>query len=128
MGDLDGKYTVDMEDGRQLEVSTDQRDWAAMEVMDFPRGAGVTATRYMAYSALRRTGKYNGAWDRFNGVDCRQVDALAEPPAAAELAAEEGEEEQGADPTPASSPGPSTTSAASTSRSPARRAKPSRKS
>lgn len=65
--------TVEMSDGRTLEVTGDQRDWAQMEVLDLPASAVVTRTRAIAWSALKRAALYNGRWDRFQEHDCVRV-------------------------------------------------------
>lgn len=114
---LNTTYSVLMSDGRELTVSSDQRDWAAMEAQEFPEAAIATRARYFAFNSMKRAGLYNGRWDRFNDVDCVEVQAIDDEPAA-----EDTEDGQGLD------PGPQGTPDVSTSRSPAKRAARSRRS
>jgi hypothetical protein len=76
---FDMKLTVVMADGRELEVSADQRDWAAMEILELPAAAPIARTRALAWSALKRAGHYNGRWDRFAEHDCVMVTEVEVP-------------------------------------------------
>jgi hypothetical protein len=101
-------YTVEMDDGQIFEVHTDGRDWAAMEAKQFPPGALVTATRFLAYNAAKREGLVRMSWEQFNLTKCVLVDTIDQGDGD-----EDGEDEKGLD------PGRPTTNepAASTSRS-----------
>lgn len=71
-------YTVEMADGRQLTVGIDQRDWAAMEALEFPVKATTLQTRHMCWTALRRDGVRDiPDWPRFNEHDCISVQLAA---------------------------------------------------
>jgi len=113
------KIHCTMSDGREFDVVADQRDWAAAEAKELTTGT-LTHLRFLAYSAARRDGRYNGAWDRWNDVDLEEADSSLDEPAAAGDGGDQGDDEP--DPTPAATPGPTVTSAASESRSPGRRA------
>lgn len=56
-----------------LQVETDGRDWAAMELREFPPSAKVTMARFMAWSALRRGEHTKRTWEQFNQRDCVTV-------------------------------------------------------
>jgi hypothetical protein len=129
---FDMKLTVVMADGRELEVSADQRDWAAMEILELPAAAPIARTRALAWSALKRAGHYNGRWDRFAEHDCVRVtevevpDPDADPAEVAGVAAGAGGETGDAvDVDPKA--GRPARGAASTSSSPTRRAARSKK-
>lgn len=116
---LDATYQVHMADGREFPVAVDQRDWAAMEAEQFPAGAVVTQTRYLAFRGARRAGQYSGTWAQWNTTDCKGVDAMPDVDDADES---DSEGEQGAN------PGRPAPSAGSTSRSSGQRGSRSRKS
>jgi hypothetical protein len=112
--DLSGtasQFVVTMADGQTHDVRTDQRDWAAMEAREFPRGAIVTAVRYIAYNAMRREGLTRRSWEQFNTTDCVGLEDVT--PATDDT---DSEDEQGLD------PGPSTPNGAAGYNSPSRRA------
>lgn len=87
-------------------VNVDQRDYASYEGSDLydPEGGHhATKLRYLAFSALRRSGQYSGGWKAFNEKDCIDADfSDAEVERATqrvmEAAAKEREGEQGEDP------------------------------
>lgn len=110
-------YAVEMAGGRTLHASVDQREWAQMEAQEFADTAIVTRSRFLAWAGLRRQAAYNGTWQRFNEVDCVNVEDVS-----AGGDDEDQGDEKGLD------PGPPDTPAASTSPSPAPRAAPSKKS
>lgn len=85
-------YRVEMADGRELTVATDQRDWAAMEALEFPTKATTLQARHMCWTALRRGGVSNIAdWPRFNEHDCISVQLAG---ADVDVDESDGEDEQ----------------------------------
>lgn len=71
---IDTEYDVYMDDGTELLVRPDQRDYAAWEVQEFAVvGRWQLQARFIAWSALRRRGDYKQPFDRFNNVDCVEV-------------------------------------------------------
>lgn len=69
---------VEMEDGRSVKLSCDQRDFAAVEGADITRVQRHTWVRYMAFSAMCRTKQYSGSWEQFNAVDCVEASDVVE--------------------------------------------------
>lgn len=68
--------TVEMDDGRTLNVVLDQRDYAAVEAQDIdPQQQRNTWMRFLAFNALARSKQYGGSWAEFNTADC--VEALS---------------------------------------------------
>lgn len=61
-----------MEDGRELAVVADQRDFAKWEVQPYD-DVSVTRLRFLAWSAAYRQQVYKGAWTEFNELDCVEV-------------------------------------------------------
>jgi hypothetical protein len=130
MAGMDQKWHVTFE-AREFDVSTDQRDWAAMEAQDFPGTSKILPARYMCWNAACRVGLYNGSWNSWNDRDCLSVQSLMgddetddddpEPDDSGTAGAETGDEQR-------LDPGPTTPPAASTSPSAAKRASRSRKS
>jgi hypothetical protein len=117
MSGTSSTFVVTMADGQIHEIHTDQRDWAAMEAKEFPRGAIVTAVRFIAYNAMRREGLTRRSWEQFNTSDCVDIDDVTPP-----VAATDGEDEQGLDPGPTApnDAGDSTSRSSRASRSKAR--------
>ena len=77
--DKRSKWRVEMDDGTEFTVESDQRDWAAMEALDLPPRAVATLFRALAWSAAHRTGVYKHDWKRFNTTDAVRVhDALGD--------------------------------------------------
>lgn len=74
-----------------IKVTSDQRDLARWEAhKDWqPNGRHIIA-RFVAWSALTRTGQYTDTWEQF-GTDCIEVESLVSTEQAAE-------DEQGLDP------------------------------
>lgn len=74
MAKLDLDFDVYMDDGTELRVHPDQRDFAAWEVQTFWGDERVQLRmRFTAWSALRRRGDYKQPFERFNNVDCIEV-------------------------------------------------------
>jgi hypothetical protein len=63
---------VKMADGTELEVSSDQRDQAAAELLDLPPGATISFVRGIVWSAMRRQGLTKLSWQEF-GRECIEV-------------------------------------------------------
>jgi hypothetical protein len=80
--------TVELDDGRTLNCTVDQRDWARLEAADIPDRARQTRVRFLAWSALKRGKQYTGPWDEFNDTDC--VEASDIPPAEEPTGDDEG--------------------------------------
>jgi len=92
------KLDVVMDDGRELEVTVDQRDYAAWEAApenDDSRDWSHTRTRFIAWNALKRAGEVKSGFKHFNTVECVQVMLPQESDTEAESEEEAGE----ADPT-----------------------------
>jgi hypothetical protein len=75
---------AEMDDGRTLSATVDQRDYARVEAQDLPSTSRMTYIRFLAWSALTRTKQYTGPWAQFNETDCVEVSDLAEEPAGAD--------------------------------------------
>lgn len=78
-----------------LEVTTDGRDWAAMEARQFPPNALLTIVRFLAWNALKREGKTRRSWEQFNLIDCTNIEDITPEDSDAD-----GEDEQRLDPGP----------------------------
>lgn len=77
-----------------VNVTSDQRDLARWEASPHrDETAPHTRSRFVAWSALTRSGEYTGGWKQFNERDCIEVNSLYVPDADAEQ-----EDEQGLDP------------------------------
>lgn len=86
--------SVELDDGRTLTATVDQRDFARAEAQDFTADQKYTWIRFLGYAALHRTGQYTHSWDRFNATDAVEV---AEVRVAAEDdAADPGRPDRGA--------------------------------
>jgi hypothetical protein len=76
---------VELDDGRELRIAVDQRDFAKAEAQEIGQGSRHTWVRFLAWSALSRNKLYGGSWEQFNEVDCVEAtDALEEPAGADE--------------------------------------------
>lgn len=65
-----------MEDGNNLSVVADMRDFAKWEIQPeagLPNPATFTRSRFLAWSAARRAKLYAGSWMEFNEQDCVEV-------------------------------------------------------
>jgi hypothetical protein len=69
---------AEMDDGRTLTVTVDQRDLARAEAQGVDNTTRHTYIRFVVWSALSRTGQYAGPWEIFNETDC--VEATDEEP------------------------------------------------
>ena len=71
------ELVASMDDGREIAVVADQRDFAKWEIQpEAAAGAAyVTRVRFLAWSAAHRKGDYKGSFVEFNQVDCVQVEA-----------------------------------------------------
>lgn len=70
------KLEIVMDDGRELEATVDQRDYAAWEAApenDQERDQNHTMTRFIAWSALKRAGEVKSNFKHFNAIECVQV-------------------------------------------------------
>ena len=84
------KLNAEMASGTTpLLAVVDQRDYAGWEAAGLD--GAITRLRWLAWSALKRSGHVTVPWSQFNKVDCVEV-TDAEP--------EESEEAQGLDPGP----------------------------
>lgn len=81
---------VTMDSGQVHKVVADGRDWAKMEVQDFPEAAMLTRSRFLAWSVMTRQQLTSVPWQRFNEVECADVETPNDP--------DESEEAQGLDP------------------------------
>lgn len=88
--------TVEMDDGRTLKVTCDQRDFAAVEAADISREQRHTWVRYIAFSVLVRTKQYGGSWEQFNTVDCVEASDVVEESTDAEDGLDPGRKDPGA--------------------------------
>jgi hypothetical protein len=84
---------VVLDNGEELKVAADARDWSAMEMREFPAGAVETRQRFLAWAYLKRTGAYPKTWERFNTVDCVDASGVGDADVS-----DESEDEQGLDP------------------------------
>jgi hypothetical protein len=78
-------WVIRLVDGSELNVRTDQRDYAGLEAAEI-KGA-ISAFRWMAWNAARRAKLYTGPWEQFNDVDCVEVEDVTPDD-------EDGEDEQ----------------------------------
>lgn len=69
------KYLCVMEDGTEHTAVADGRDFAAVELQEYPELAHRSRGRYMAWHALHRTGAFKGEWETFNAA-CVDIDVL----------------------------------------------------
>lgn len=115
MSKVGSRYRVYLEDGTEFEVDTDERDWAAMEARDFPRGALLTAVRFNVWNAAKRAGLTRRSWEQFNTIDCVRVEDVSDDAAGAE---DDQEGQQSLDPgqTTTNGPGVSTSPSSAASR------------
>lgn len=67
------EYGVTMADGREHKIVADSRDWAKMEVQEFPDSANMTKARFLAWSSMTRHGLTKATFQRFNEEDCVDV-------------------------------------------------------
>lgn len=111
--DVRRQYRIYLDNGDDLAVHTDGRDWAAMEAKQFGPGAILTSVRFMAYNAAKREHGYKRSWEQFNGIDCVHIDDIT-PDTDGDEDDQDQEGEKGLDPGPTTS----NASGASTSRSP----------
>jgi hypothetical protein len=84
-------------DGRPepIRVTSDQRDLARWEASPARDETAVhTRSRFVAWSALARSGEYTGGWKTFNERDCLEVESLY----VAGDDQDDAEDEQGLDP------------------------------
>ena len=72
---LSARSKATMANGDEHIVVWDQRELAALEMMEFPPAAAHTQARYLVYHALSRTRVYTESWEKF-GVDCKQVEHI----------------------------------------------------
>jgi len=130
MSAFDMTYQVTLSDQHRdpVQVTVDQRDWAAHEATDLK--GPVTQARYLCWSAMRRAGTYNGSWDRFNTVDAVHVQQL--DTTSGDTTGDDqgiaGDQDSDSEGEQSSNPGQSTPSGDSTSSSSAKPASRSRKS
>lgn len=85
-----------MDDGRELSVVADQRDYARAEAQELPERSRLTWVRFIAWSALVRTKQYGGAWEEFNSSDCVEASDVPEESADAEDRPDPGRTDQSA--------------------------------
>lgn len=67
------EYEVTMVDGEKHKVVVDGRDYAAMEVQEFPLAAIVTKSRYLAWRAMTRQQLTTVPFKKFNEDQCAGV-------------------------------------------------------
>lgn len=94
MAGLRTEYEVVLEDPdeRVIIVQVDQRDYAALEVLDgIAADAWHTKGRWLAWNAMRRKKLISASWKDFNDNLCVSVGTKDEP-------ADESEDEEGLDP------------------------------
>lgn len=88
--------TVEMDDGRTLNVIIDQRDYAAVEAQEIdPRAQRNIWMRFLGFNALSRTKQYSGSWEQFNTVDA--VEVMSEAPDGDEDGLDPGRKAPGAE-------------------------------
>lgn len=70
------EYEVRLEGDVTHRVVVDQRDWARMEVQEFPASALLTRGRFLAWSAMTRQGMTAVKWDEFNERLCVDIEDI----------------------------------------------------
>lgn len=76
---------AELDDGRVLHATADQRDLAKAEAQELGPGRRITWVRFVAWSALSRTRQYGGTWEQFNETDCVEaIDGDQEEPTGAD--------------------------------------------
>lgn len=86
-------HKVTMADGTEHMVTSDQRDQAAAELLELPRGAVISFIRGIVWSSMRRQQLTKLSWAEF-GRECVEVED-----------ADESEGEQRVDPGQTTPPG-----------------------
>lgn len=70
------EYEVEMDSGEKHKVACDGRDYAKMEVQEFPPGAVVTKARFLAWSAMTRQQLTTVSFKKFNEELCVDLDDI----------------------------------------------------
>lgn len=87
---------VEMDDGRELAVTVDQRDFAKAEGAEITQDTRHMWVRFLAWSALSRRKQYSGTWQEFNEVDCVEASDVLEEPTGADDGLDPGRPATGA--------------------------------